>query len=252
MCPHHNAGQRSWANMHTEHQQISQAVPLLQSNVFCNKKRNDTELWVSTSRGAKIFLKKAKPDFSILCSQSSVFLGSSYTYIYIYICVFFLPFFLSGLLDVTSINPCGAVLLLLAKFVRKSKLKTKNSKKKSDFCRFSVRRSEREKNVKKIRHFSIFGFQLVAKTIEGWWKIYTWFLVDSQIWLNLPREDRHFCYILLWMVATLAFLENPKNDVGSCSPCALIPNSRVSHDVSARTCLVYLSRICLNHCAGFK
>jgi hypothetical protein len=42
---------------------------------------------------------------------------------------------------------CGAVLFLLAKFVRKAKLKTKNSKKKW-FCRFSVGRSEREKNVK--------------------------------------------------------------------------------------------------------
>jgi hypothetical protein len=41
----------------------------------------------------------------------------------------------------------GAVLFLLAKFVRKAKLKTKNSKKKW-FCRFSVGRSEREKNVK--------------------------------------------------------------------------------------------------------
>jgi hypothetical protein len=125
MCPHHNAGQRSWANMHTEHQQINQAVLLLQSNVFCNKS-NNTELGVSTSRGAKEFLKEAKSDFSILCSQSSSFFGSPlHTYLF-----FFLPFFLSGFLDVTSIHPCGAVLFLLAKFVRKAKLKTKNSKKK--------------------------------------------------------------------------------------------------------------------------
>jgi hypothetical protein len=97
----------------------------------------------------------------------------------------------------------GAVLFFLAKFVRKVKLKTKNSKKKW-FCRFSVGRSEREKK-RKIRHFRIFGFQWVAKTIERWLKIYTRFLVDSQIWLNLPREDSHFCYILLWMAVTLAF-----------------------------------------------
>jgi hypothetical protein len=30
------------------------------------------------------------------------------------------------------------------------------------------------------------------------------FLVYSQIWLNLPRNDCHFFYILLWMMGTLA------------------------------------------------
>ncbi len=30
------------------------------------------------------------------------------------------------------------------------------------------------------------------------------FLVYSQIWLNLPREDCHFSYIFLWMIITLA------------------------------------------------
>jgi hypothetical protein len=49
---------------------------------------------------------------------------------------FFLPFFLSGFLDVTSIHPCVAVLFLLAKFVRKAKLKAKISLKKSDFAGF--------------------------------------------------------------------------------------------------------------------
>jgi len=151
MCLHHNTGQRSWANMHTEHQEMNQAVLLLQSNVFCNKS-NNTELWVSTSRGAKKCLKKAKSDFSILRSQSSSFFWFSiHTYLF-----FFLPFLLSGFLDVTSIHPCGAVLFLPAKFVRKAKLKTKNSKRKW-ICRFSVGRSEREKNVK-IRHLRIFVF----------------------------------------------------------------------------------------------
>jgi hypothetical protein len=70
------------------------------------------------------------------------FLFSIHIYLF-----FFLPFFLSSFLDVTSIHPCVAVLFLLAKFVRKAKLKTKNSKKKW-FCRFSVGRSERGKNVK--------------------------------------------------------------------------------------------------------
>jgi hypothetical protein len=99
-------------------------------------------------------------------------------------------------------------------------------------------RQKREGKKRKIRHFRIFGFQWVAKTIEGWLKIYTWFLVDSQIWLNLPGEDRHFCYILLCMVATLAFFKILKMTWGH-APCALISNSRVSYDVSARTCLLY-------------
>jgi hypothetical protein len=86
-----------------------------------------------------------------------------------------------------------AVLCLLAKFVRKAKLKTKSSKKIVILQVFSRQKREGKKRI--IRHFRIFGFQRVAKTIEGWLKIYTWFLVDSQIWLNLPREDRHFCYI---------------------------------------------------------
>jgi hypothetical protein len=29
-------------------------------------------------------------------------------------------------------------------------------------------------------------------------------MVYSQIWLNLPKEERHFFCIFLWMIATLA------------------------------------------------
>ncbi len=60
------------------------------------------------------------------------FFGSPHTHI----CCFFLPFFFSGFLNVTSIHPCVAFLFLLAKFVGKAKLKTKNSQKKSDFAGF--------------------------------------------------------------------------------------------------------------------
>ncbi len=212
MCRHHNAGQRSWANMHTEHQQINQAVLILQSNVFCNKS-NNTELWVSTSRGAKKCLK-AKSDFSILRSQSSSFFGSPYTHI----CFPSFPSSSQVSWMWRASILVGAVLFSLAKFVRKAKLKTKNSKKKVILQVFS--RQKREGKKRKIRHLRIFGFQWVTETIKAWFKIYTWFLVDSQIWLNLPREYRHFWYLLLWMVATLAFFSNPKNDVGSCSMCS--------------------------------
>ncbi len=44
-----------------------------------------------------------------------------------------------------------------------------------------------------------FGFQWVAKYIEGWLKAYTSYLVYSQIWLNLPKKDCQFFHIFLWM-----------------------------------------------------
>ncbi len=74
-----------------------------------------------------------------------------------YLFFFFHPFFLSGFLNVTSIHPCVAFLFLLAKFVGKAKLKTKNSLKKVILQVFS--REKREGKKRKIRHFRIFGFQ---------------------------------------------------------------------------------------------
>jgi len=41
-----------------------------------------------------------------------------------------------------------------------------------------------------------------------WLKICTLFLVYSQIWLNLPKNDCHFFYIFQWMIATLATNKN--------------------------------------------
>jgi len=64
----------------------------------------------------------------------------------------------------------------------------------SGFLSFSIARSEKnEKNL-------TFGFQWVAKYIEGWLKTYTSYLVYSQIWLNLPKKDCQFVDIFLWMV----------------------------------------------------
>ena len=40
----------------------------------------------------------------------------------------------------------------------------------------------------------MFDFHCVAKTRKGRLKIYTLFLVCSQIWLNLPKDNWHFDY----------------------------------------------------------
>jgi hypothetical protein len=62
------------------------------------------------------------------------------------------------------------------------------------FKSFSIARSEKkEKN-------PTFGFQWVAKHIEGLLKTYNSYLVYSHIWLNLPKEDCQFFHIFLWMV----------------------------------------------------
>ncbi len=51
-------------------------------------------------------------------------------------------------------------------------------------------------------------FQHVAKDIERWLNFGASYLVYSQIWLNLPGDDHHFFNIFLWMIPTLAVLEN--------------------------------------------
>jgi hypothetical protein len=45
-----------------------------------------------------------------------------------------------------------------------------------------------EKNRKQNSQISIFSLQSVAINIEGWLKIFSSYLVYSQIWLNLPRH----------------------------------------------------------------
>jgi len=54
----------------------------------------------------------------------------------------------------------------------------------------------------------ICGFHCAAKHTEAWIKICASFLVYSQIWLNLPRDDCHFSYISQWMITTLASNRN--------------------------------------------
>jgi hypothetical protein len=59
-------------------------------------------------------------------------------------------------------------------------------------------RKENSKNCQ----ISIFGFQCVAKNIEGKLDTCIWYLVYSQIWLQHPQEDVHFSYIFLWAITT--------------------------------------------------
>jgi hypothetical protein len=42
------------------------------------------------------------------------------------------------------------------------------------------------------------GFQCVTISKEGWLNIGTSYLVYSQIWLNLPRDDCHVFWVFLW------------------------------------------------------
>jgi hypothetical protein len=51
-------------------------------------------------------------------------------------------------------------------------------------------RKKRKEN-HRIFIFLVFGFQYVAKNVEGL-KIWPFNLVNSQIWQNLPMDDCHF------------------------------------------------------------
>ncbi len=145
--------------MHTEHQQISQAVPLLQSNVFSKASTLSSEC--PLQEGPKIFSRRQNQ-----ISASYVHKLLFFLVLHTHISVFFsFPSSSQVYWMLRASILVGAVFLLLAKFVRKSKLKTKNSKRKSDFAGFQYAEA-RGKKRKKIRHFTIFGFQLVAKTIE--------------------------------------------------------------------------------------
>ncbi len=73
------------------------------------------------------------------------------------------------------------------------------------FLRFSITRSEKKG---KNHQIHMIGFHCVARNIEGSLKICALFLVYSQIWLNLLRDDSHFFCIFLWMVTTLATNQN--------------------------------------------
>jgi hypothetical protein len=57
------------------------------------------------------------------------------------------------------------------------------------FRRFLIARNEENNNLSSI---SIFGFQCVAKTLNGDLNICSSYLVLQPIWLNLPRDDCPF------------------------------------------------------------
>ncbi len=85
-------------------------------------------------------------------------------------------------------------LVFLASFRQKSEnFKNKKFRKKS-FGSFSVAKTGEEKKIKKNSQIRIFGFHYVAKQIKKWLKkdLDFLFLVYSQIWLNLPRNDCNF------------------------------------------------------------
>jgi hypothetical protein len=71
------------------------------------------------------------------------------------------------------------------------------------FWRVSIAKSEKENSQNS--QISLFGFQLGAVNIECRLKIYTSYLVYSQVWLNLPMDDHHLLNILRWLQVRLHF-----------------------------------------------
>jgi hypothetical protein len=55
-----------------------------------------------------------------------------------------------------------------------------------------------------IARFVYLAFHCVTKNRKRWLNSFTLFLVYSQIWLNLLKDDCHFFYVFQWMIATLA------------------------------------------------
>jgi hypothetical protein len=85
-------------------------------------------------------------------------------------------------LALNSVNLFTSIFLLVVKFCQKEKKKFK----------------------KKIKTSNFINLHCVAENIKGWLKICTLFLFYNLIWLNLPKDNGHFFYIFLWMMATLA------------------------------------------------
>jgi hypothetical protein len=71
------------------------------------------------------------------------------------------------------------------------------------FQRVSIAKSEKENSQNS--QISLFGFQFVAVNIDCQLKIYTSYLVYSQVWLNLPMDGHHFLNILRWLQVRLQF-----------------------------------------------
>lgn len=104
-------------------------------------------------------------------------------------------------------NLKAASFFLTGKICQKLKLKMKIWKFSPglDSRGFQGQKSENNiNNNKSRRRITMFGFQYLGKNIKTWSNICTWYLVDSQISQDLLKDDCHFYYILLWMIAPLA------------------------------------------------
>jgi hypothetical protein len=75
----------------------------------------------------------------------------------------------------------------------------------------------------------MFDFHFVAKNIKGWLKIYTLFLVCSQIWLNLPtRWSPHFLHLHMDENQFGYKQKNPTKNNTVCSRCWNPPGNQSS------------------------
>jgi hypothetical protein len=95
----------------------------------------------------------------------------------------------------TLMNPKEMVGFMGFSYWRNSakKRNSKIQKRSDDFGGFQSPkvRKFRKKERNNCQIHILFSFHCVAK---GWFKICTLFLVYSQIWINLPRDDHHFGY----------------------------------------------------------
>jgi hypothetical protein len=89
----------------------------------------------------------------------------------------------------------------LENFYQKAKWEMRNMKLKW-FWKVSITKTEGKKGKNCL--FLIVCFECVAININGWLKILYSYLVYSQIWLNLLKDDHHVFYIVLCMIATWA------------------------------------------------
>jgi len=102
----------------------------------------------------------------------------------------------SDLLLSSASSTLKVAFFLLAKFTSKR------------FWSFSVTRSEENNNNSNLQ-IRTFSFLLCSQNIVGWLKIFIVFLAYSHTWLNLLRDDGHFFYVFLPMVASLTINKTP-------------------------------------------
>ncbi len=75
------------------------------------------------------------------------------------------------------------------------------------FLTSSITKGMKKKMVK-VSSFLYLVFPCVAQNVERWLNILISYMVYSQIWLNLPKDDCHFFYIFLQMTASLVTNKN--------------------------------------------